>query len=166
LSESNAYERYGKAGVLRRVMNGVLPTFNMRDKLPLNLQKAEKLAWVFVNAEYFEDRTRHQYVGRSAGVSVRIAKGIYYHTSGFQGRPIDVSETIQLDTGMLVLTDKNIYFTGPKESLRIPYNKIVAFHPYSNGFGIVRDAASAKGQGFVNGDGWFSYNLVTNLARL
>jgi len=36
--------------------------------------------------------------------------------------------------------------------------------PYSDGIGIHRDAASAKPQIFVTGDGWFTYNLVVNLA--
>jgi len=47
----------------------------------------------------------------------------------------------------------------------VPYSKIVSFTPYSDGIGIQRDAASAKPQTFVTGDGWFIYNLVVNLAR-
>ncbi|MGI6285975.1 hypothetical protein SEF58_09180 [Neomoorella humiferrea] len=38
--------------------------------------------------------------------------------------------------------------------------------PYSDGIGIQRDAARAKPQFFITGDGWYIYNLVTNAAKL
>jgi hypothetical protein len=44
--------------------------------------------------------------------------------------------------------------------------KIVNFVPYSNGFGIFRDAANARQQVFLTGDGWFPFNLLTNLSKL
>jgi hypothetical protein len=71
-----------------------------------------------------------------------------------------------VDTGIAVITAKNIYFCGPAKSFRVAYKKIVSFQPFSDGFGITRDAISAKPQIFVTGDGWFAYNLVTNLAKL
>jgi len=42
--------------------------------------------------------------------------------------------------------------------------KVVSFVPFSDGFGIHRDAASVKPQMFLTGDGWFAYNLFVNLA--
>ena len=50
-------------------------------------------------------------------------------------------------------------------SVRVRYDKIVAFDPYDDGFGIMRDAQTAKHQVFRTGDGWFAYHLVTNLAQ-
>ena len=35
-----------------------------------------------------------------------------------------------------------------------------------DGFGIMGDAPTAKPQTFRTGDGWFPYNLVTNLAQM
>jgi hypothetical protein len=67
---------------------------------------------------------------------------------------------------MVVITNKHIFFAGPVKALRVPYAKIVSFQPFSNGMGIIRDASNAKAQIFVTGDGWFTYNLVTNLANL
>lgn len=66
---------------------------------------------------------------------------------------------------MLAITDKNIYFIGTKKSLRIPYDKIITFTPYSDGIGICKDNATAKPQTFVNLDGWFAYNAITNIAQ-
>ena len=42
----------------------------------------------------------------------------------------------------------------------------VRFDPYNGGFGIMRDAQTAKPQTFRTGDGWFAYNLATNLAQV
>ena len=46
------------------------------------------------------------------------------------------------------------------------YDKIVAFDPYQDGFGIMRDAQTARPQTFRTADGWFAYNLAVNLAQL
>lgn len=167
LNQSHAFERMVKGITLREVMHGEIPKhFTLTGNLPVNLQKSEQVVWAFPNTEYLEDRTHREYVGRSAGVSVRIVKGVYYHTSGFQGYPVDKTVRQLVDTGLFVVTDKNIYFVGPRKSLRVPYSKIVSFQPFSDGMGLSRDAASAKPQVFVTHDGWFTYNLVTNLAKL
>jgi hypothetical protein len=47
----------------------------------MNLQKDAKIAWVFPDAEYRKLRTRHSYSGTSHGLSIRIAKGVYYRPS-------------------------------------------------------------------------------------
>jgi hypothetical protein len=127
--------------------------------LPINLQKDEEVVWVFPSCEYL-DKTRRQYVGGSQGVSIRIMKGLYYRVGAFAGQPVDRTERVPVDTGILVLTNKRIYFAG------VPYAKIVSFQPFTDGIGIIRDALNAKPQIFVTGDGWFTYNLVTNLAHL
>jgi hypothetical protein len=156
-----------KAGVLRDVLNGEVPQrLTVSGNLPINFQKGEQVVWAFQNAKYLEDKTRRQYVGRSQGVSIRVMKGVYYRTGAFKGEPVEHTERVHVDTGWVVVTNKNIYFAGPRKSLRVPYSKIVSFEPFSDGMGVMRDAASAKPQIFVTGDGWFTYNLVTNLARL
>jgi len=134
--------------------------------LPVNLQKDEEVVWVFPSCEYLEDTPRREYVGHSQGMSFRIMKGVYYRVGGFKGRPVDRTERVHIDTGMVVITNKHIFFAGPVKALRVPYAKIVSFQPFSDGIGIIRDASSAKPQIFVTGDGWFTYNLVTNLAHL
>jgi hypothetical protein len=85
-------------------------------------------------------------------------------SAGFKGRAIDRTERVHVDTGLVAVTTKQIYFSGAKKAFRIPYTKIVSFEPFSDGLGIMRDAASAKPQIFMTNDGWFTYNLVTNLA--
>ncbi|MGA3304592.1 MAG: hypothetical protein ABSC26_01140 [Stellaceae bacterium] len=167
LDKNGAFTRVAKAAVIRDVLHGVVPKrVSLSQSLPLNLQTGEQIVWAFQDSEYLEDRTHRQYVGGSQGVSVRIAKGLYYRTGSFKGQAIDRTVRERIDTGIVAVTNKNIYFYGPAKSLRVPYSKIVAFQPYNDGVGIVRDAANAKPQIFVTGDGWFTYNLVTNLAQI
>ena len=140
---NGALTKVAKAGVLREVLNGVVPkrmTFN--GNLPINFQKGEQIVWVFPESSYLEDKTRRQYVGQSKGISVRVMKGVYYRVGAFQGQPVERIERVHLDTGYVVITDKNLYFAGPSKSLRIPYKKIVSFLPFSDGIGIIRDAAN------------------------
>jgi hypothetical protein len=93
-------------------------------------------------------------------------KGVYYRVGAFSGRSVEHTERVHIDTGIVIITSKNIYFVGPRKSVRLPYAKIVSFEPFSDAIGVMRDATPAKPQIFVTGDGWFTYNLVTNLARL
>jgi hypothetical protein len=156
-----------KAGVLRDVLNGEIPQrLTVSGSLPVNFQNGEQVVWAFPNAKYLEDKTRRQYVGRSQGVSIRVMKGVYYRVGAFKGEPVEHTERVHVDSGWFVVTNKNIYFAGPHKSLRVAYAKIVSFEPFSDGMGVMRDAATARPQIFVTGDGWFTYNLVTNLARL
>ena len=73
---------------------------------------------------------------------------------------------MHIDTGLLVVSGKNIYFQGPRKAFRVPFERIVSFKQFSDGFGLRRSAITANPQSFKTGDGWFVYNLVTNLARL
>jgi len=167
LDRNGAYSKIVKGAVLRDILDGNLPErMHVDGNLPFNLQKTEKIVWVFQGVNYYEEKTRTRYVGGSQGVSVRIAKGVYLRSAAFKGERVQTSETIHADTGLLGVTDKHIYFAGPSKSFRIAYNKIVSFEPFSDGIGVQRDAQTARPQSFATGDGWFSYNLITNLAQM
>jgi len=156
-----------RGAILREVMNGEIPErISIIGDFPFNLQKSETLIWLFQDVEYLEDKTRTQYVGGSQGVGIRIAKGVYYKVGAFKGERISTSETTHVDTGLFGITNKHIYFSGDEKSFRIKLDKIVSFKPSENGITIHKDTASAKPQSFITDDGWFTYNLVKNLAKL
>lgn len=167
LDRFGALTKTTKTAVLRDVLNGVVPQrISVDGSLPINFQKGEQVVWAFSGSKYLEDKTRRQYVGGSQGVSVRVMKGVYYRVGAFKGQAVEHTERIHVDTGWVVVTNKNIYFAGSKKSVRLPYAKIVSFEPFSDGIGVMRDAATAKPQIFVTGDGWFTYNLVANLSQI
>lgn len=168
LERIGAWDRLIKAIVLREVIEGTIPQrFRIDGMLPFNLQKSETLVWAFEDVEYYEDRTRTHYKGGSSGMSFRVAKGVYYRTGGFKGERVQTTETTYVDSGLMGITTKHIYFAGAqRRSFRIHYNKIVTFDPFADGITVMRDAQTAKPQIFRNGDGWFTYNLVSNLAQM
>jgi len=167
LDRNGAHTQLVKEAILREILDGNLPDrIKIDGIIPFNLQKSEKLIWVFQDVDYYEEKTRTQYVGGGQGVGIRIAKGVYYRTGAFKGERQQTSETIHADNGLMGVTNKHIYFVGKGKRFRIAYNKIVAFEPFADGIGLQRDAATAKPQSFGTGDGWFTYNLITNLAQM
>ena len=167
LDRKGALSRLVKAGVLRDLMEGTLPQrVTVGGTLPVNLQKNEKIIWVFPNTQYLEDRVRREYVGGYQGASIRVAKGVYWRVGGFRGHPIEHTERTHVDTGVLVVTNKHVYFVGPSKSLRIRHDKIISLVPFDDGIGLHRDTAAAKPQMFRTGDGWFTYNLLSNVSNV
>lgn len=166
LHRHGTYFRVVKASVLRQVLEGKPPSnVTLDDSYPVNLQRGEKPVWSFTNVRYLEDVVRRQTVGGSQGVSLRIMSGVYYRVGMFKGESVSSTERRHLDTGTLLLTTRHLYFVGASKTMRIPYAKVVAFTPYSDAVGLMRDAASAKPQFFQLDDAWFAHNLVVNLAR-
>lgn len=166
LSTNRGYDHFVQGRILRRIINGQFPsdiTIKLDGRLPVVLQKSERLIWRFGGAEYHKEVVRREWEGGSTGYSMRVAKGLYIRQSYFKGRPIERREMALQDRGVVVVTDKNLYFSGPSVNFRLPYKRIVAVRPYADGVGIHRDLASAKAETFVVQDGWFISNLLENL---
>lgn len=167
LDAQGHYSRLVKGGALRDIMNGTIPSrLEVAGVLPFNFQKKEQLVWLFQDVEYLEDKTRRHYEGGSAGMSFRVAKGVYFRTAAFKGYPVERTERVSGGRGLMGITNKHIYFAGERKSFRVRHDKIVTHMPFSNGVGIIRDAANAKPQIFVTADGWFTYNLLSNVSQL
>lgn len=155
-----------KSAALRELSEGIVPERQNHSSHTFNLMKSEKLVWLFDGVEYIETKTIRERRGTSHGVSVRIVRGLYYRPSAFRSRVHEWEETVLSDRGLLGVTTKHIYFHGRRKRFRVRLDKIVSFEPYSDGIGIMRDTQSAKPEIFGVGDGWFIYNLVTNLSSL
>ena len=169
LDGNGRYTKLVQAGVLRDVMEGHLPDrMDFGDRMPFNLMKSEDMIWIFHDAKYYKTKTEREFRGSSLGVSVRVASGVYLRPSQFRGRSHSREVTIHADTGMLGVTTKHLYFHGERERFRVRHDKIVSFEPYTDGLGIIRDNLRAKPETFGVGDddGWFIYNLVTNIDNL
>ena len=150
-----------QAAVIRDVTQGIVPQRqNIDGRVPFNLMKSETLVWVIQDVDYLETVVRRERRGSSHGLSIRVARGVYYRPSTFRSRPIEWEETVHADTRLLGLTTKHIYFHGARKKFRVRYDRIVSFDPYDDGFGIMRDAQAAKSQTFRTGDGWFAYILA------
>ena len=166
LNANGGFTNMIKSAVIREAAEGLIPErLNLDTRPPFNLMKSEQLVWVIDGVDYYETKTRRERRGSSHGVSIRVAKGLYYSPRTFRSRSVEWEETVHEDTGLLGVTSKHVYFHGPRKRFRIRYDRIVSFEPYEDGIGVMRDAQTAKPQTFRTGDGWFIYNLVTNLAQ-
>lgn len=167
LNKDLALTRLVQAAVLRDVVNGVVPQrIKIDGSLPFNFLKNEKLIWIFQGAQLSKDVSRKHFEGRSQGVSIRIVKGVYYRAGAFKGYPVVTTTHQHIDTGMLGITNKHIYFSGSSKQFRVAHNKIVSVIPYSDGVGIQKDGVRDSLMTFKLGDGWFAHNLLSNMNQL
>ena len=60
----------------------------------------------------------------------------------------------------------HLYIPGTKKKFRVWYDKIVDFKSFSDRFGIMRVAQSAKPRSFRTGTGWFAFDLAVNLTHM
>ena len=119
-----------QAVVIRNITQGIIPQRqNVRGHMPFNLMKSEQLVWVIDGVDYLETLVRRERRGTYHGISVRVARGLYYRPSTFRSRPIEWEETVHADTGLLGLTTKHVYFAGSQKKFRVRYDRIVSFEP-------------------------------------
>lgn len=165
LDKHGFYLKVVRAAILRDLTEGIIPDsrITIDGHLPFMLQKGEKLLWMFQGVKFYEQRTNTQYQGGYSGVSIRVAKGLYYRTGGFKGHPVKTDEMKYIDTGIFGLTNKHVYFASSVKNIRIPLAKIITINPYENAVGIQKDGTTARPQVFKNIDGWFVYNAISNL---
>jgi hypothetical protein len=156
-----------KAGILRDVAEGKTPTrAEFAGDFRFKLEKIETPIFAFHNVSYYELKTRRHIEGVSHGVSLRIAEGVYYRVGEFKGYPVETSQNVLIDTGTMLITDRNLYFGGPVKSQKLGYLKVLSLIPFSDGVGVQMNTASATTKTFVTGDGWFTYNLLANLCGI
>ena len=167
LERPDLQERLTKAAVLREVLAGKVPRRLVIDgMLPFNLKRGEELVWLFRDVTLIQPKKRTHFEGGHGGFSVRIMPGVYYRTGRFRGKPVSVVANEVVDKGLLGVATKHLYYLGSHTALRTSYEKIVALTPHSNGISVFEERNPDKPRTYVTGDGWFTYNLVANLARI
>ena len=90
LNANGAQTTLVQAAILRDVTQGIIPDRqNIQGHIPFNLMKSEKLVWTFQGVDYLETVVRRERRGSSQGVSIRVAKGLYYSPRQFQSRAVE-----------------------------------------------------------------------------
>lgn len=130
---------------IRDVLEGKVPAHFDPAGLPMfNLAGGESIVWGIGGAELLKEKTVRTTQGYYGGPSIRIARGVYWRMGGFQARPISHTEVVVADVGVIAFGTVNLYFGGSKSDFRLPWAKVVAFHPYSDGFTVSREGTRAK----------------------
>ena len=168
ISQFPIYKEYIKNVVLSSVLRGELPkkgTITMTG-CPINFEMDEEILWVFNSVTSYQEVTKTINVGASQGLSVRIARGIYYRVGAFRGEPIRTSSLKPLYYGDMIITNKNVYFYSTQKSVKYPYDKILAYVPFEDAIGIQQTRANSKTIYYKGVDGRYAFNLLTNIKNL
>ena len=156
-----------KGAILKDLDEGKVPErINLDGNVPLNLARDEKIIWVFQNATFFTPRSKTTYQGRSHGVSVRLARGVYYRVGAFKGEPVRTEYLSEEGTGLLAVTNCAVYFYSASKAFKILPKKIIAVEAFSDGISITPDGANPKPRILKIDDPWFAANVITRLNQL
>lgn len=112
-----------------RIENGDLPAV----EVPIALQRGETCHFV-CEGRWLEHRKQTRTTGYySSGVSVRIARGLYYRVGASRPQRVTTEGLTEIDRGTLYLTNKRVLFDGEQRNWTIRWPSIIAFHAYSDG---------------------------------
>ncbi len=156
-------EKIYQAKILRSLLNGEdIPEADVETSILF--ARNERPLYAFENIAFLQERVKSSFVGGGAGVSFRVAKGVYLRTGAFKGQPIKTAEIQNIDEGELVITSQNIYFRGNVKSFKIELKKIINIEAFSDGIKIEKEGVSFKPYYFKGMDVWFCSNLINHLA--
>ena len=154
---------------LEILAEGKLPFVPIEDRsvLPVRLSKSEVVLGIFEGCKYLDTFIKKEWVGRSSGISVRVAKGVSVRTGGSRGTPVEQEITRDYGVGTFLITQKALYFKNGTKALRAPMNKILSCEIIDGGISFVRDRARPLPEYLLFGDLlWFPEYLQQALAYL
>jgi hypothetical protein len=147
--------------VLGRANDGRLPIVEN----PQLMAQRNELVHQELPAAFVKEVAVREYRGGSAGVSVRVAKGVRVHTGSQRGRIVTVGTQIQtVDTGVLSITSTRVVFSGPRKTIESKYTKLVGFQVFSDALAIGVSNRQATSTFRVD-DGPFTAALINAAAQ-
>ena len=136
----------------------------------LGLDRSEQPVWLFNDAEYRLGRLPPDRTTTITGVAASDLTLPYYPPQLFVGRPPAPSESWEtVATGRMALTSHGLHLRGSTADFTLSYAAVRRWEPYRDGIGPVvslRPDQPERLAVFLNGDGWFAYNLARNLAAI
>jgi hypothetical protein len=130
------------------------------------LARGETVLWAFINVTLYELKTRTSYSGRSQGVSVRLAKGLYVRAGASKGHKIETTNLEPIDVGTVAITNDHFLFSGTSKSIKIKFAKIISLKVFDDALEITKESANPKPQLFSVDDPSFAANLINKIVNL
>jgi hypothetical protein len=104
------------------------------DRGPLITQPGETAYGPTFAVALMKEVVDRQLRGGSSGVSVRIAKGVYYRVGQVRAHSVVVGTHLEAqDSGHLVVTDRRAVFMGTKKTLEFRRDRLVGLQQYADG---------------------------------
>jgi len=168
LQKQVEYINISKLVVINKVLSGEIPEniAPLPAGVHINFEKDERIVVTLEDAIYEEIVEITKYRGNSNGATIKVAKGVYLHSGNSAKTPVTSQEIQKKGKGILCVTNKNIYFISETKSIKLSYEKIINYTEYSDG--IKLDTTGNRQRPIIirNIDGWFIYNIVTNIHLL
>ena len=118
-----------RCALLWRIENGDIPIVDV----PIQLQRGEVCHFV-TPASWHEFRKSTRTVGYySQGVSLRIARGVYYRVGASRPQRVTTEGLTEIDAGTLYLTSKRVLFDGATKNSSIRLSNLIGYEVYSDG---------------------------------
>lgn len=130
--------------------------------LPVMLQKGEVIIFFWNNIRIDSEQSIREYHGGSSGVSIRLAKGLYYRTGGMRGYSVSRTVGTTLGKGRVLVTNKAIYIICGDIIKKIKIANLVTVYPYSNAVTIRADGERSKPYTFWTKDSAFMATCIKN----
>lgn len=101
---------------------------------PHIILKKDEVAHAETEAALMKEVVKREMRGSYGGVSFRVAKGIRLHTGGVRGKSVVVGTHLATaDTGILTVTSKRAVYTGQRQSIEMPYTKLLRLQVFNDG---------------------------------
>lgn len=133
-----------KALLCKYLLNGVVKVMVPQNGYPVTLQKKEIVIWYWTDINISVMKTQRTYHGGSSGISVRIAKGIYYRTGGSRGHAVYENVLQNMGKGYAIVTNRYLYYCADNMTKRIALKNIIAVNAYKNSVQIDIDGSRGK----------------------
>ena len=144
------------ANYQKEVLDGLRNSGNLCGNFTLTgisylCKKGVKIIYAFNNVEHYCSSVHSEWTGRSAGTSVRIARGFWIRTGANKGHSVQQTTMDRQGGGCLVLTNQALAFFSQEKSARIPLSHVMSFQASTVGLG----------KGYADEFGFFSSRLIT-----
>lgn len=162
LIDFEVWQQAMRSRVVKKVMDGRIDEVKVeiQGDLPILLKKDETVLWLFNKVQFAELREQTVHYGNAIHVH---EKGSYLGMSSFVSMDQKYKNWENQGKGILVVTDKNLYFVSPSGNKRIPINQLLSVNPFIDGIVLQEDKSTSKPMSFANVDGMFIYNIINNL---
>jgi hypothetical protein len=115
-------------------------------------RQGEVVLWGFDNVKYYQRGTHSEWHGGHAGISFRVAKGLWVRTGTSRGHSVSHQSMDFKGTGTLLLTNRGFAFLGA-ETIRVLFTHIVSMDYYKDGVGFETDPTRNNRYVFANMQG-------------
>lgn len=155
-----------QAKILRDIYEGNLFEFPLDGiRLPFIVPRSETVVWLFDVVNVYELQTSRSLQSYSVGIGAELSETTYLSTAATKTELVEDQEVKMIDTGLMGVTNKQIYFSGNSHSFRIKLTDIVSLTDFQDGVGVSHEGRGGS-VAFSTGQGWFTYNLIYELVAM